>query len=212
MPKRLRGKGSSPRRFELRFVLLQLANMPDSGGVRFRGLYSKHPPLYQRYSDRELLKMRDELRLVWEADAEPGKPPDLRLFRSYVEGSHMDSLQQGIAEGPREAPVQKVICDMWLRRERQPVAVIWTKQARKIMPVDECLPAVLAWSCVHYAGNLKICQNPDCETPYFISKRKDQKYCSGQCAAPAKREAKRRWWRTHRSKFAEEGRRVGGRV
>src|SRR5262249_11162200 len=44
-------------------------------------------------------------------------------------------------------------------------------------------------------GNLtRYCANPDCAAPYFIAKKKGQKYCSEACALPAQREFKRQWW------------------
>jgi len=46
----------------------------------------------------------------------------------------------------------------------------------------------------HKVGDLRKCQNPDCPAPRFIARRKDQVYCSGDCAALL---AKRRWWTKH---------------
>jgi hypothetical protein len=44
-------------------------------------------------------------------------------------------------------------------------------------------------------GKTAICANPDCHSPYFIKKRKTQKYCtSGPCTQQAQREQKRLWW------------------
>lgn len=44
------------------------------------------------------------------------------------------------------------------------------------------------------------CGNPECPAPYFFAKKKSQRFCSEDCSAPAKREAKRRWWRENRGK------------
>jgi hypothetical protein len=199
---RIRLKGSTPRRWELRFVLSQLANTPDSGLDYFRANYAKDG-LYQRdrYPDDKLLELRDELRLLWDFDAEPGKPPDLSKARSYREGAHGNSLQHMVDAAEGDSPVQTAICNYWLRRERLPYMVNWTKAKKEIVPVRDCLPVVLATSCVRFTGNLKICQNANCDKPYFISKRRDQKYCSPKCAAPAKRESKRMWWAENRSKL-----------
>lgn len=46
----------------------------------------------------------------------------------------------------------------------------------------------------HSVGDLRYCQNPDCPAPRFIARRKDQVYCSSDCAALL---AKRRWWAKH---------------
>jgi hypothetical protein len=189
----------------LGFLIQQLANLSEANLERFRRLYAQDG-LYQanRYPDAKLLQLRDELRWVWEADAEPGKW-DLRTFRSYSGEQNTDGLENAIADQPGEAPVTVTICNMWLRREKQPV-VVSLKRPRglRIGPTRQCLPAILAWGCTYYSGTLKVCANTDCATPYFISKRKDQKYCSPECAAPAKREAKRKWWKENRGRSAED--------
>lgn len=43
-------------------------------------------------------------------------------------------------------------------------------------------------------GRLRVCKNPDCFTPYFIARRKDQVYCGSDCASLV---AKRNWWNEH---------------
>lgn len=48
------------------------------------------------------------------------------------------------------------------------------------------------------------CPNPDCVAPYFLSKKKGQKWCSDACAVASLRESKRRWWRENRAKKAKE--------
>ena len=39
-----------------------------------------------------------------------------------------------------------------------------------------------------------VCQNPECPARYFFATRRTQRFCSEECAKPAQREAKRRWW------------------
>jgi hypothetical protein len=57
----------------------------------------------------------------------------------------------------------------------------------------------------HWAGKTAICANPDCLTPYFVKKRKTQKYCeSGPCVDQAQREQKRLWWERNRGKGAKQ--------
>jgi hypothetical protein len=46
----------------------------------------------------------------------------------------------------------------------------------------------------------KHCGNPTCPAPYFIAKKKQQKFCSSVCAEPSQRESKRKWWTDNRSK------------
>lgn len=47
------------------------------------------------------------------------------------------------------------------------------------------------------------CKNPECAWPYFFVSKKGQTYCTQECATPAKREAKRRWWEQNRGRAAK---------
>ena len=47
------------------------------------------------------------------------------------------------------------------------------------------------------ADRARRCANPDCPAPYFFAKHRAQKFCTEDCALPAQREWKRRWWGNH---------------
>lgn len=47
------------------------------------------------------------------------------------------------------------------------------------------------------ADRSRYCANADCPAPYFLAKRRSQKYCSDACSRPAQKEFKRRWWDEH---------------
>lgn len=48
------------------------------------------------------------------------------------------------------------------------------------------------------AHKAKHCQNPECPAPYFLAKKKGQKYCTEDCAADSQKEYKRKWWNENR--------------
>jgi hypothetical protein len=50
---------------------------------------------------------------------------------------------------------------------------------------------------VKVGDKARYCANPECPAPYFFVQRKNQRYCSEICAAPAQRELKRQWWAEH---------------
>ena len=53
----------------------------------------------------------------------------------------------------------------------------------------------------HRAKRTAMCANPNCPNPYFIRKRRTQKYCeAGPCVAEALKTQKREWWRRRRGK------------
>ena len=59
-------------------------------------------------------------------------------------------------------------------------------------------PFELALSHLVKAGDrARYCANPECPAPYFFVTRKNQRYCSEICAAPAQRELNRKWWAEH---------------
>jgi hypothetical protein len=51
------------------------------------------------------------------------------------------------------------------------------------------------------AKRMRHCQNPDCPAPYFLARKKGQKYCCSKCSAPMQRAQKREWWRKNRAKI-----------
>ena len=55
----------------------------------------------------------------------------------------------------------------------------------------------------HYLGqhmeHARHCANPECAAPYFFATKKNQKYCSPECAEPARRASKLRWWNENRA-------------
>lgn len=61
------------------------------------------------------------------------------------------------------------------------------------------LEAAIYWLQINQ--NLIVyCEGPLCPAPYFLRKpeQKGQKYCSPECADPARREAKLKWWNENR--------------
>jgi hypothetical protein len=71
------------------------------------------------------------------------------------------------------------------------------KQEQARVP-DETLfeAAVHHLSIIHQ--HTKCCKNPECPAPYFIAK-KNQTYCTPECAAYGQRVAKRNWWSSNRA-------------
>jgi hypothetical protein len=70
-----------------------------------------------------------------------------------------------------------------------------------------------AWTVVcvlflidHESGNTVICENnEDCPAPYFVRKRRTQKFCeSGPCVAHGQRLRSRKWWSEHGNEWREQ--------
>jgi hypothetical protein len=61
----------------------------------------------------------------------------------------------------------------------------------------------------HKGGKLGKCENPDCPAPYFLKKRKTQRFCDSElCTAFAQSQYALKWWR-EKGTFERERRRKG---
>jgi hypothetical protein len=49
------------------------------------------------------------------------------------------------------------------------------------------------------------CANAECSAPYFLAKRRNQKFCGDDCAMPSRLEAKRRWWDQNNPREKKKG-------
>jgi hypothetical protein len=104
------------------------------------------------------------------------------------------------AEARFPDPLEQVICEHWLRQKGQRWNVIWTAREKRMKADPRFLPSVLALGCLQYADLLCVCRNLECPARFFIGSRGDRKYCSEECARPAKRAAKLNWWHKNRGK------------
>jgi hypothetical protein len=59
---------------------------------------------------------------------------------------------------------------------------VYQRGALVLSPADCFTYARLLLTRDIESGRARICKNPDCNTPYFIAKRRDQVYCEWKCA------------------------------
>jgi hypothetical protein len=77
------------------------------------------------------------------------------------------------------------------RLERD-LGTLWSNARKPVPPltaIELCLRHLIA-----KGDKARICQNKDCDKPYYFATRRSQKYCSERCALPAQRKFKRDWW------------------
>lgn len=61
------------------------------------------------------------------------------------------------------------------------------------------LPALLVTAVLEHFQRMLKCSNPDCTNPYFIAKRKSQKFCEqGPCTRYAQNQYAKKWWRENK--------------
>lgn len=114
--------------------------------------------------------LRDAVRIVWSL-------PDLRSKRWAVHSIIEQLLGQG---DPRFIFTPMAESD---------VVCFW----RGLKPpghLEEALEMLVSERSYHLAHK---CANPGCLDPYFFGKP-SQKYCRVECAEPAQRKSKKKWW------------------
>jgi hypothetical protein len=74
-----------------------------------------------------------------------------------------------------------------------------TDYALQEVPRISPFEAAIYWLQINHTLMLR-CANPLCNTPYFFrpEKSKRQDYCSPECADPARKQAKLKWWNENR--------------
>jgi hypothetical protein len=120
-----------------------------------------------------LIPLRNWLRRIWVNPNMRHKELLLLGLREYVRGLRQDL--------PRR--VYRII----------PVAY-WgnPEQPEEPSPLEQALIWLLK-----SADKTRCCPHPDCPTPYFLAKRRNQRYCSEVCAQRGERELKQKWWEKH---------------
>jgi hypothetical protein len=188
-----------------RRLLTQLKHAPPEKKARIRLKLLKHIGLEAREKRRREL-LRDVANLggeKWEYGSfwrRWGKwfPREdaQRLFRLR------DEVQQfWSSTAPQEA--KQAILDRW-EAEKTFAGLLqpyWlpSLELRRFELNPGNLRAQLTQALIDSVGRFARCQNPDCEMPLFVARRRDQKYCElGQCTAHAQRQYALKWWRKKR--------------
>jgi hypothetical protein len=147
-------------------LLLELANLQDSGLRRFR---RKFPLPSECWSDSDLLQFQEELRDIWTGQTTIKKKESI--------------LSRWLALRPFGFAGMNY--SAW--------QVSW--RGGWFIPEADNLPGRLLYSVLANRHYLTVCRNPNCPARYFIAKRRDQKVCEqGPCKEYVQREWAMNWW------------------
>lgn len=162
------------------------------GVIRFAKRFGYCP---RRLSDWVLLQLR--LRCYWKWNNKEDRWDSLMHALT-------DEIKPGVSleltgdyEDPAEATVEPNL--------------ILTRAKRRLVPT---IIPVSFWQYIMLRlmneplGRLRICANSGCFSPYFIARRKDQEYCSSDCAGLI---AKRRWWQEHGKEWRRKRKKEKGK-
>lgn len=169
--------------------LREMANLRDdnNGIARFQERYQ---PFFLSYEKPELLRLRDELRALWTGGKQ--MPTELAAVWDEEYAAGTGTL------------LEEFVCNRWLRGTRGGLVILMGE----IQPDPYALPALLAYSVHLSSDRMRVCRNRDCPAPYFVAGRRDQRFCSIECATPAKRAAKLRSWHRNKRKWSNRRKRA----
>ncbi len=116
-----------------------------------------------------------------------GRTSQIPSSGMLLEGIPDDEYQsyQDWLKARRNAEPGEMICNRWLDRSEVGFLAVWGKDRRELNTQRAAdLPAMLVYRCLHFADRLCYCKNPKCSVLWFIGRRRDQQYCSNDCAWP----------------------------
>lgn len=175
------------------------------GQGNIRAFRRKWDRLYKRYDNESLLEIANELRLLWWHAAKFRTPLSGidNLFQHTTRTEQLENDYELSGAPQRGVLFPQYICERWLQTEKKPILIHWRSRQVKANPAN--LPTVLALTCLNHWPYLRVCMNSECRNRYFIAARKDQRFCSPECAEPARLAAKLKWWHENRGNKKKGG-------
>lgn len=149
-----------------RVLLRELANLHDKGCARFWTLWNRR---FRHESDQSVLRLRDEVRSVW--NSETSSIEKHRLVEDWLAWRHFRPSEFSLSGWMPFIP------------------------AGRLLPDPRNLRGQLVYAVLEQAQRFALCRNPKCPAPYFLARRKDQKYCErGDCTEYAHKQRALSWW------------------
>ncbi len=161
----------------------------------------------------------------WIEDAESHLPPDWlanEILNGWLSWRPSDGQQwlYRTRQLKREQEAQQDISERWatavFAEERGYEHSQWVLPGgyvpfvcwlpgRTLVPDTRGLHPLLIQGVFEHWGHFKVCSNPNCASPYFIAKRKDQTVCDAEiCKAEKQRQHALKWWRDNRAKKSQK--------
>ncbi|HKR33110.1 MAG TPA: hypothetical protein VJT08_21700 [Terriglobales bacterium] len=147
-----------------------------------------------------------KLRLAWTMSSLQGRKMFLLSeLAYYLRGPAMMAAalkaRQAESEKRAQAELEGATADSTFHTGYQAWKDVWDKECKDLSSMwaaaDADAFAQVLLRAFEVADRMRHCPTANCPAPYFIARRRSQKYCSDACALPAQRAFKRTWWREH---------------
>jgi hypothetical protein len=172
----------------------------------YRRLITQHASVFGAIDDfdtyvvHKLRQFRDRLRQAW-TERDP-RCRDWRVYQLRLDFHRFRTNQQ--EKAARKANFPMTTAQLWEQEQARLQGRIEPRedyhQILEDPPPLTKFEATMFYFQAIIADRARFCEGPDCKARYFIAVKRWQKYCSLECAGPAGREAKRKWWHEHKGK------------
>jgi len=176
--------------------LLNLRNEDQGAARRFGAMFEDYVPYRHIRMPRRLSLTQQELPAATNAENSARLIHNTRSFE-WLKVKLKDAWVQPTTLA-REVAVLGVLHEALNSYVRQESTLPEEEQRRHRAYGNIALTMLHAERIV---DRMRYCPNPHCAAPYFIAKRRSQKYCSDACSLPAQREYKKAWWDEHGDKW-----------
>jgi hypothetical protein len=136
-----------------------------------------------------LKRMRDYLRRFWEARNDRARDWHIYRAREYYQRRRAAHETRQEREFAREAPTKAEAFSRWFSGVEPRVENVLDQPPPRTKFGD--LLFALQRRARKPSLAPRLCPNADCAAPYFLSKKKSQKFCSPECARPSLLQNKR---------------------
>lgn len=155
-----------------------------AGVDRLRTMYRD---VFEDSEPHGIIVLREFLRELWRSRTDV-RLRDWYIFKFRDLAQKMTERIQLVRSGAAFPPLPLVL-PATLSEVEKMVEHSDPSELTPLETVGSHLPSLAKW--------MRFCRNQECDTPFFIAKSKASKYCDPDCALPAQRAAKLRWWNEH---------------
>jgi hypothetical protein len=152
----------------------------------------KYPRVFEECVPTVAVLLGYFLRNAWQASDLQYRDWYIFKFRDYYQQTAMRIQQVRADQNPGRIPPPISVSVPTSRAEILEAMGI-RNNPPSITPIEAA-----AFYFQQNARRARRCLNPECPAPFFLAKKKRQIFCGEECAKPAQRESKRKWWRENR--------------
>lgn len=169
-------------------LLVDIANLRDESASEW--FWRKWGGKIRPERTADVIQIRDELRAVWREPEEPFSETIIDRWSQWLPSqAHIEVFERLKLVAPN------------VKKPNDYPQFRCSIKVGGFVPDVRSLRAMLIQGIFEHWRRFMYCANPNCASPYFVAKRKDQTVCDDStCKAAKQRQHALKWWTEHRAK------------